>query len=108
VVYGVFGKTSDGELPVGFYPCTEEFIGEGGSFENPKAISDGNIATVKEGLKIEGYEALGGIQFQNITLEPMEEKIDKLPKEMFQILGEIILFIENTNKFEGDKNHENQ
>lgn len=74
VVYGVFGKTSDGELPVGFYPCTEEFIGEGGSFENPKAISDGNIATVKEGFKIEGYEALGGIQFQKITLEPMEEK----------------------------------
>lgn len=74
VVYGVLGKTSDGELPVGFYPCTEEFIGEGGSFENPKAISDGNIVTVKEGFKIEGYEALGGIQFQKITLEPMEEK----------------------------------
>ncbi|HAE91287.1 hypothetical protein [Tissierella praeacuta] len=44
----------------------------------------------------------------DLNLEPMEEKIDKLPKEMFQILGEIILFIENTNKFEGDKNHENQ
>ncbi|WP_313134082.1 GH36-type glycosyl hydrolase domain-containing protein [Anaerocolumna sp.] len=74
MVYGVFGKTSDGELPVGFYPCTEDFIGEGGSFENPKAISDGNIALVKEGFRIEGFEALGGIQFQNITLEPMEEK----------------------------------
>ncbi|WP_313755801.1 hypothetical protein [Tissierella sp.] len=44
----------------------------------------------------------------DLNLEPIEEKIDKLPKEMFQILGEIISFIENTNKFEGDKNHENQ
>ncbi len=43
----------------------------------------------------------------DLNLESMEERIDKLPKEMFQILGEIISFIENTNKFEGDK-HENQ
>ena len=44
----------------------------------------------------------------DLNLESMEEKIDKLPKEMFQILGEVISFIENTNKVEGDKNHENQ
>ena len=74
VVYGVFGRTSDGELPAGFYPCTEEFIGEGGSFENPRAISEENIVPVEKGIIIEGYEALGGIQFKNIILEPMEEK----------------------------------
>lgn len=74
VVYGVLGKTSDGEMPVGFYPCVEEFIGEGGSFENPKALSDRDIAPVKEGFKTEGYEALGGIRFETITLEPMGEK----------------------------------
>jgi type III secretion system FlhB-like substrate exporter len=39
--------------------------------------------------------------------ESVEEKVDKLPKEMFQILGEVISFIEKTNKLEGDKNHEN-
>ncbi|MBU5428206.1 hypothetical protein KQI41_17575 [Tissierella pigra] len=39
--------------------------------------------------------------------ETIEEKVDKLPKEMFQILGEVISFIEKTNKLEGDKNHEN-
>lgn len=43
----------------------------------------------------------------DLNLEPIEERINKLPKEMFQILGEVISFIENTNKFEGDK-HENQ
>lgn len=30
--------------------------------------------------------------------------IDKLPKEIFEILGEVLSFIETTNKFEGDKN----
>ena len=30
--------------------------------------------------------------------------IDKLPKEIFEILGEVVSFIETTNKFEGDKN----
>lgn len=42
----------------------------------------------------------------DLNLEPIEEKIDKLPKEMFQILGEVISFIESTNIIEGDK-HEN-
>lgn len=40
----------------------------------------------------------------DISLESIEDKVDKLPTEMFQILGEIISFIENTNKLEGDKN----
>jgi len=40
----------------------------------------------------------------DINLEPVEDKVDKLPKEMFQILGEIISFVENTNRFEGEKN----
>ena len=46
-------------------------------------------------------------QDADLELEPIEERIDKLPKEMFQILGEVISFIESTNKVEGDK-HENK
>ena len=38
------------------------------------------------------------------NLESIGDKVDKLPEEMFQILGEIISFVESTNKFEGDKN----
>lgn len=40
----------------------------------------------------------------DIKLESIEDKVDKLPKEMFQILGEMISFVENINKLEGDKN----
>lgn len=74
VVYGVFGAAGEGEEPAGFYPCVEDFIGEGGSFENPKAFSDPNIKAVQSGVCIDGYEALGGIQFQAVTLSPGEEK----------------------------------
>ncbi len=74
VVYGVFGGTSEGESPNGFYPCVEDFIGEGGSFENPKAIHDKTSNPVKAGTCLNGYEALGGIQFQTVTLSPLEEK----------------------------------
>jgi type III secretion system FlhB-like substrate exporter len=46
------------------------------------------------------------IEAQNLDLnmDSPIENIDKLPKEMFQILGEVISFIESTNKFEGDNN----
>lgn len=49
------------------------------------------------------------IESQNVDIntDSHVEDIDKLPKEMFEILGEVISFIENTNKFEGDK-HENK
>lgn len=56
----------------------------------------------------EAYKTDTLVQDIELNLESTEEKIDKLPKEMFQILGEVISFIENTNKFEGDKNHENK
>ncbi|NMB08945.1 MAG: hypothetical protein GX981_11230 [Tissierellia bacterium] len=32
------------------------------------------------------------------------ENVEELPKEMFSILGEILLFIDSANKMEGDKN----
>lgn len=34
--------------------------------------------------------------------------VNKLPKEIFEILGEVLSFIETTNKFEGDKNENKQ
>lgn len=73
-VYGVFGVEENGGEPEGFYPTVEEFIGEGGSFENPKALTDTNIQSQKAGFSIDGYEAIGGIQFKKILLAPKEEK----------------------------------
>jgi cellobiose phosphorylase len=74
VLYGVFGCAEEGEEPIGFYPCVEDFIGEGGTFENPKAILVGDKPAVKSGTHVDGYEALGGIVFDSVTLKPEEEK----------------------------------
>lgn len=73
VLYGVLGVEEDGSEPVGFYPLVEEFIGEGGSFEHPRAITE-QYVPVKEGYGINGYEAMGGIRFKEIGLAPSEEK----------------------------------
>ncbi len=69
IVYGVFGSTGEGKAPIGFYPVVEEFIGDGGSFECPKAIHAG-VKPVEAGFRRDGYEALGGIAFPEIILEP--------------------------------------
>lgn len=40
----------------------------------------------------------------DINLESIEDKVELLPKEMFQIIGKVISYIENINKIEGEKN----
>ena len=37
-VYFVYGSTGEREAPEKFYPTTEMFIGEGGSYLNPEAV----------------------------------------------------------------------
>lgn len=71
--YFVSGVTDDGEKPAGFYPIVEKYIGEGGSFEWPEAIIS-NSPPINSGQSIEGYEAMGGIKFNDIVLSPQEEK----------------------------------
>ena len=40
----------------------------------------------------------------DLNIGSPKDDIDKLPKEIFEILGEVVSFIETTNKFKGDKN----
>ena len=70
-VYFVYGSTGEGEAPEKFYPTTEMFIGEGGSYLNPEAVrmdKDGVLA----GTKLQGKEAAGGMCFAPVTLKPQE------------------------------------
>lgn len=90
IVYGVAGSgvspdggvSSNGavssggdtiEFPAGFYPVIEDFIGEGGSLTNPRALLEGT-EPVKEGYQRDGYETLGGIAYETCTLKKGEEK----------------------------------
>ena len=72
MAYGVFGS-GNGKKPVGFYPVAEDFIGEGGSFENPYAVVSDSVPMIKAGSRIDGFEAMGGLVFEEITLRPGEE-----------------------------------
>ncbi|WP_347707972.1 hypothetical protein [Clostridium sp. C2-6-12] len=74
VVYGVVAATGGGEKPVSFCPIVEEYIGEGGSFEIPKSVLLNEEFKVKADMKLEGYEAIGAIRFDEVIIEPNESK----------------------------------
>ena len=71
--YYCIGWRGDGEKPKDFYPVAEDFVGEGGNFERPYAVIK-NEKGVNAGTKFEGLEAVGGLHFEDITLEPQEEQ----------------------------------
>ena len=70
--YYVCGVTAEGEKPEAFYPDTEMFLGEGGSFAHPRAVYGGS-GSVKAGFCEAGKEAAGGIEFPKVILAPGEE-----------------------------------
>lgn len=72
LTYFVCGITGTGEKPVDFYPVVEDYIGEGGSFTQPRKVIK-NEEGIPAGICIEGKEALGGIRFPAITLAPQEK-----------------------------------
>ena len=68
-IYYVLGSAGTGEKPAAFYPTVEGFLGEGGTFLKPRAVYEG-AEGVPAGTKIDGREAIGGIRFPAVTLEP--------------------------------------
>jgi cellobiose phosphorylase len=74
VCYKVLGRAGDGTDPVDFCPVFEDFIGEGGSLEWPKAVVNNSAEFYKPGTEIEGFEAVGALRFESEVLEPGEEK----------------------------------
>ncbi|MDD3416653.1 MAG: cellobiose phosphorylase [Lachnospiraceae bacterium] len=69
--YFVSGFTGNGAYPTEFYPTVEAFIGEGGSFLIPEAVRKEKTGE-KRGCDIKGKEAVGGIRFSKIVLDPQE------------------------------------
>ena len=68
-IYYVLGSTGAGEKPVAFYPTVDSFLGEGGTLLKPRAVYEG-AEGVPAGTEIAGREAMGGIRFPAVTLEP--------------------------------------
>lgn len=72
LLYGVFGGNGQ-DKPIGYYPIIEEFIGEGGNLENPRALYAEPLMPREAGYTIDGYEALGGICFGAKSVKPGEK-----------------------------------
>lgn len=70
-IYFVQGTDAKGLAPKAFYPVVDSFIGEGGTFTHPGAVY-GNLPGVPEGTKTAGKEAMGGLRFETVVLEPDE------------------------------------
>ena len=69
VVYGFFAADGSGNKPVGACPIAEDFIGEGGSFDNPRfPVTGAPVST--SGARENGFEAMGAALFEKKTLAP--------------------------------------
>ncbi len=71
VSYAVLGVDEKGNPPNGLFPILEDFIGEGGNLDWPEAVVN-SLPPEKYnvGQTLAGYEAMGGLRFKEITLEP--------------------------------------
>ncbi|WP_438444603.1 GH36-type glycosyl hydrolase domain-containing protein [Gorillibacterium sp. sgz5001074] len=74
VTYSVLGAEGDGTAPVGFFPVLEDYIGEGGSLEWPKAVVTHAKPHAAAGDSAEGYESVGALRFREADLAPGESR----------------------------------
>jgi len=74
VTYAVLVAEGYGAAPVGFFPVIEDYVGEGGALDWPQAIVTPGAQPVAAGASIDGYEALGGLRFAAVTLQPGEAR----------------------------------
>ncbi|MDP4090076.1 MAG: cellobiose phosphorylase, partial [Bacillota bacterium] len=74
VVYAALGTEDNGRAPVGFFPEVEGFVGEGGSFEWPKAVACNEEPYCFSGAAFDGFEAVGALRFEKVQLLPGETR----------------------------------
>lgn len=111
LTYYVCGITEEGMNPVSFYPVVESFIGEGGTYTNPRAVLEMQKG-MPAGSMVEGYEAFGGIRFKDISLAPgqsisytviigVTEKEDEILEilEAFQTMQKVEKELEEVEKY---------
>lgn len=109
--YVVQASMSNGDAPIGFFPIVEDFIGEGGNLLWPEAVVKNNRNFRKSNESLDGYEAIGGIRFNDISLCPGETAsfiiIMGISEEQ-DTLKEFVVKYGSSNKFDSEfkKNNE--
>lgn len=72
VTYGVLGAEASGAAPIGYFPIVEDFIGEGGALDWPESVVSNLPPNAASDVALEGYEAVGGLRFADVELQPGE------------------------------------
>lgn len=70
MLYAVLGASQSGEPPLGAFPTVPDFIGEGGSFEAPRAVVENFPLPQKDGHFYQGKSAMGALRFKPFALAP--------------------------------------
>ncbi|MBN1408012.1 MAG: cellobiose phosphorylase [Calditrichaceae bacterium] len=70
--YISIGYTANGYKPETVWGDLYEFIGQGGSLDNPEAVYTEKDSLSKTGDMIEGKEAVSALRFKKITLNPCQ------------------------------------
>ena len=115
LIYYVLGTMGNGEKPQTFYPTVESFLGEGGSYLRPRAVYE-NREGVGPGAVIDGREAVGGLRFPTVTLQPgasvtyqillgiaqSEEEMERV-RQAYQTPDQVCRTLEDTKAYWQDK-----
>jgi len=70
LVYAVLGCEASGVAPSGSFPTVASFIGEGGTFDAPRAVLEDWDAPELEDVELQGREAVGALRFRTKKLAP--------------------------------------
>ncbi|MFO7615294.1 MAG: cellobiose phosphorylase [Bacteroidales bacterium] len=70
--YAVLGFEGNGNRPPEIWPVMADFIGEGGSLDNPEAVFNHLPAPVYGEGAVDGREAIGAMRYREKTLAPGE------------------------------------
>ncbi len=68
--YCVLGFEANGDLPQGAFSTVQDFVGEGGDLEGPKAVFENWPLPEKDGAFYQGKPAVGALRFKTATLLP--------------------------------------
>jgi cellobiose phosphorylase len=70
--YFVLASDADGNSPIGQFPTVSEFIGEGGSFDWPKAVVQNIPPYEVPPNRRDGMEAIGAMRFRQVEIKPRQ------------------------------------
>jgi len=101
--YGVFAKSSKHQSISKYWPKLDEFIGEGKDLFYPNVVVNSVHNSYQVGDVFEGYEAMGGIEFDQIQISPNEEIEFIIAFEIHSNIDSLIQYQSELSKLDFDR-----